>query len=212
MADRDYQNGERAPSRNEMETGRVTECVREREEGGRRRRARRKRILTGTAVIWRALCSTIVERRAEKRKTRDDVRFSRERSIRLYIMRRNKTRRAFSPYEARLGPPPPREICLRLLVPLSVRVPERRDSINTGYCGQPIVVTSEMFACDKLHTSAACVPTQFQRIFLRIYRISLVHCMYNKCWHIRLNNVGVTVTGTICVITNIRGSCEIRQT
>lgn len=77
MADRDYQNGERAPSRNEMETGRVTEYVRERERGREgRRRSRRKRILTGTAVIWRALCATIVERRAEKRKTRDDVRFS----------------------------------------------------------------------------------------------------------------------------------------
>jgi len=70
-----------------MEIGRVTEYVREK-EGGRGEE-------TGTAVIWRALCTTIVERRAEKRKTRDDVRFSRERSTRLYIMRRNKTRQAF---------------------------------------------------------------------------------------------------------------------
>lgn len=78
MAERDYRNGERGPEqKRDGDPGRVTEYVRE-QEGGRkgRRGARRKRILTGTAVIWRALCTTIVERRAEKRKTRDDVRFS----------------------------------------------------------------------------------------------------------------------------------------
>jgi len=91
MVDRDYQNGERTPSRNEMETGKVTEYMRgeggeterEREREKERRRARRKRILIGTAVIWRALCTTIVKRRAEKRKTCDDVRF--HENILLYV-------------------------------------------------------------------------------------------------------------------------------
>jgi len=40
MVDRDYQNGERTPSRNEMETGKVTEYMR---GGGRDRERERKR-------------------------------------------------------------------------------------------------------------------------------------------------------------------------
>lgn len=133
-----------------------------------KRRVCRKRILTGTAVIWRALCATIVERRAEKRKTRDDVRFSWEHSIRLYIMRRNKTRQAFSLRGSSRALE--KFVCVYWYRWVSER--PKGDSINTGYCGQPIVVTSETFARDKLHTSTACVPMQFQRTSLRICRIS----------------------------------------
>lgn len=83
--------------------------MREKGRGGKKRRgARRKRILTGTAVIWRALC---FEYLVGKRWTRDDVRFSRGRTVHLRIMLCGGIKRGTGLL------PSPREICLRLLVP-----------------------------------------------------------------------------------------------
>lgn len=127
-----------------------------------RERACRKRILTGTAVIWRALCTTIVKRRAEKRKTRDDVRFSRGRSIRLYnIMRRNKTRRAFPP--AWLVSGPSRNLFAFIGGTVeSVGVPEGRlHQHGLLWSTDPSHIRD---ARDKLRTGAACAPMQFQRV------------------------------------------------
>lgn len=124
-------------------------CVhaRERERG---RRARRKRILTGTAVIWRALC---FEYLVGKRWTRDDVRFSRGRTVRLRIMLCGGIKRD------RPFPSSPREICLRLLVPSKCH---NRLCVSEGrlrqvsYCGRSIAVTLETFARDKSCERSLC--------------------------------------------------------
>jgi len=112
-----------------------------------------KRILTGTAVIWRALCGAIVARRASKRKARDDVRFPRC----LHIMPgQNATSRSLSSPRGRVSRGPTekfvcvcwyRRACHGRLCPQKKR--------RAGHCRIPIAVAFGTFARDKLSGAQA---------------------------------------------------------